>query len=205
MAKEAGITHLGITDHDTTMGLEESLRWGRIYNIEIIPGIEISAADRKRGKRAHILGYYVEPDHPALTGLCQPTVEPRHEASRSMVERLVREGYQITWEQVKKYAEHGSAVYKQHIMHALMDQGYCAGIHDELEKRLFSRGGEGKAPGIAYIPIPYADAVAAIEAILAAGGVPVLPIPASWALKPITRRMRRKISASASTWRSGMI
>ncbi|ALS24971.1 MULTISPECIES: hypothetical protein [Paenibacillus] len=66
--------------------------------------IEISAADRNRGKRAHILGYYVEPDHPALTGLCQPTVEPRHEASRSMVERLVREGYQITWEQVKKYA-----------------------------------------------------------------------------------------------------
>lgn len=38
--------------------------------------IEISAADRNRGKRAHILGYYVEPDHPALTGLCQPTVEP---------------------------------------------------------------------------------------------------------------------------------
>lgn len=177
MAKDAGVTHLAITDHDTTAGLVEAMQWGRIHGVEIIPGIEISSSDRVRGGRAHILGYNVEPGHPALTALCQPTLRQRHAASEQMVQRIIQEGYSITWEQVKNYANHGSAVYKQHIIHALMDQGYCNEIHGELEQRLFARGGSGKPPGIAYIPIQYVEAVDAIRAIAAAGGVPVLAHP----------------------------
>lgn len=177
MAKNTGVSHLAITDHDTTMGLEEAARWGGLHGVEIIPGIEISAADRSRGRRAHILGYYIEPGHPALTALCDATVRQRHQASEMMVERIVQEGYDITWEQVQGYARHGSCVYKQHIMHALMDRGYCEGIHGELEKRLFSRGGAGKPPGIAFVPIQYVDAIDAIRAIAEAGGVPVLAHP----------------------------
>lgn len=177
MAKKAGISHLSITDHDTTVGLEEAARLGKVHGVEIIPGIEISAADRVRKRRAHILGYYIEPDHPALTALCDANVRQRHQASKMMVERIVQEGYKITWEQVRRFARHGTAVYKQHIMHALMDQGYCREIHGELEKRLFSRGGAGEKPGIAFVPIPYVDAVDAIRAIGEAGGVPVLAHP----------------------------
>lgn len=138
-AKESGITHLGITDHDTTVGLRETQRIGQRVGVEIIPGIEISAYDFKHNTRAHILGYYLEPEHPAIEQLCGPLREARHNASFKMVEKLIEAGYSISWEQVQKYAG-ATGVYKQHIMHALIDQGYCNKIYSPLYTELFSRG-----------------------------------------------------------------
>ncbi len=176
-AKAAGISHLAITDHDTTLGLEEAMVLGLQHHVHIIPGIEISAYDYKRNRRAHILGYFITPDHPALAELCNPIVDQRHQASVEMVQKLNVAGYKVTWEQVLRYAEGGSAVYKQHIMHALMDSGYCEELFGTLYRKLFSRNGEGGQPGLAYIPLVYADAVAAIRAIREAGGVAVLAHP----------------------------
>ncbi|NHN34174.1 PHP domain-containing protein [Paenibacillus agricola] len=176
-AKIAGISHLAITDHDTTLGLAEAITLGEQQGIHIIPGIEISAYDYNRNRRAHILGYYIMQGHPAITEICNPIVEQRHQASMQMVKQLIEAGYNLTWEQVQQYAKGGSAVYKQHIMNALMDNGYCSEILGELHKKLFSRSGEGDQPGIAYIPLQYVDAATAIKAIREAGGIPVLAHP----------------------------
>jgi predicted metal-dependent phosphoesterase TrpH len=176
-AKAAGIGHLSITDHDTTLGLEEAVNLSGQHQINIIPGIEISAYDFIRNRRAHILGYFITPDHPAIAELCDPIVQQRHQASFQMVALLNEAGYSLTWDQVQQYAKGGSAVFKQHIMHALMDNGYCSEILGELNKKLFSRSGEGNGPGIAYIPLQYVDAIATIRAIREAGGVPVLAHP----------------------------
>ncbi|AET61054.1 PHP domain-containing protein [Paenibacillus terrae HPL-003] len=177
MAKEAGVTHLAITNHDTTMGLREAMALGEQYGVEVIPGIEISAYDYKRGRRSHFLGFYVEPNHAAIEELCAPLRVSRHEACRVMVERIREVGYNIDWGQVQSYAQGGTGVYKQHIMHALIDRGYTDSIYSPLYKMLFARGGDGKEPGIAYVPLTYVDAFDAIRTILAAGGVPVLAHP----------------------------
>lgn len=177
LAKQAGVTHLAITNHDTTLGLREAVRFGEQYDVEIIPGIEISAYDFERGRRAHFLGFYVEPDHPAIEELCAPLRHARNEACRTMVDRIRDAGYRIEWPEVEAYAAGGTGVYKQHIMHALLDRGYCDAIYGPLYKKLFARGGEGVPPGIAYVPLTYVDAASAIRAILAAGGIPVLAHP----------------------------
>lgn len=177
LAKQAGVTHLAITNHDTTTGLREAVQLGEQYGVEIIPGIEISAYDFKRGRRAHILGFYVEPDHPAVESLCGPLRIARHEACRTMVSRIQDAGYAIDWEQVEAYAQGGTGVYKQHIMHALIDAGYTDAIYSPLYKKLFARGGNGQQPGVAYVPLTYVDAADAIRTILAAGGIPVLAHP----------------------------
>lgn len=176
LAKQEGITHLAITDHDTTKGLKEAVETGSRLGVEIVPGIEISAFDYKRNRRMHILGFFVGPGHQALEKFCAPLTEQRHDASCQAVKRIVEAGYDITWEQVEKYAEGGTGVYKQHIMHALMDRGYCDGIYCSLYKKLFSRG-NGNEKGIAYIEIEYADALAAIRAVRSAGGIAVLAHP----------------------------
>jgi hypothetical protein len=177
MARDKGITHLAITNHDTTKGLNEAMDWGLEFGVTVIPGIEISAYDYKRQKRAHILGLYIEPGHPALEELCAPLTENRNQASYDMVQRLITEGYDLDWEEVQKYAEGGTGVYKQHIMHALLDRGYCDRIYCELYKPLFRRGSSTEAPGLAYIPLIYADAAAAIRAVRESGGIPVLAHP----------------------------
>lgn len=177
LARNRGISHLAITDHDTTRGLPEAINAGKEQGVEIIPGIEISAYDYKRHKSTHILGFYIEPGHPALEALCSPLAEERQKSSNLIVQRLVHAGYDITWEQVEKYAEGGTGVYKQHIMHALMDKGYCKHIYSPLYKELFSQGWRGKPKGQAFAELDHIDVAAAITAVRAAGGVAVLAHP----------------------------
>ncbi len=180
LAVEADVTHLAITNHDTTLGLTEMIDKGRTQGVEIIPGIEISAYDFLRKRRVHVLGYYIEPGHAAIERICAPLIERRHQASAQMVKSLIEAGYTITWEQVMDYAKGGTGVYKQHIMHALIDHGYTTTIYGDLYKTLFSRGQNGEKPGVAYIPLEYVEAKAAIQAIRLAGGVPVLAHPGQY-------------------------
>jgi predicted metal-dependent phosphoesterase TrpH len=174
-AKQAGITHLAITNHDTTMGLNDALVIGQQNNVHIIPGIEISAKDSTRGKAAHVLGYFIKEGNPQIEHVCGPTVKQRHAASILMVQKVRDLGYDVSWEAVEKYARGGSAVYKQHIMHALMDLGYCDSIYGPLHDELFSRSKSN--PGKALVRIEYPEVADAIRAIRAAGGVAVLAHP----------------------------
>ncbi|MBI9088686.1 MAG: PHP domain-containing protein [Desulfobacterium sp.] len=61
-AKDAGISALGVTDHDTLNGLEQALEAGKRHNIQVVPGVEVSV----RFKRPlftgtlHLLCYFTE-------------------------------------------------------------------------------------------------------------------------------------------------
>ncbi|MDR3599261.1 MAG: PHP domain-containing protein [Desulfosporosinus sp.] len=176
LAKGKGITHLAITDHDTTQGLQEAINLGQKIGVSIVPGIEISAYDYQRNNRAHILGLFIEPGHPSLDRLCTPLLQSRNLASYEMVKKVIAAGYNISWEEVQKY-EGGTGVYKQHIMHALLDKGYCESIYCDLYKQLFRRESNFEPQGIAYIPLEYIDAPAAIQAVREAGGIAVLAHP----------------------------
>ncbi|KLU66631.1 hypothetical protein DEAC_c12970 [Desulfosporosinus acididurans] len=175
-AKEKGITHLAITDHDTTKGLNDALCLGADLGVTIVPGIEISAYDYERNKRAHILGLYIEPGHSSLDRLCTPLIESRKQASYDMFLKILAAGYEITWEDVLKYAG-GTGVYKQHLMHALLDKGYCEAIYDDLYKKLFHRGSSTHPQGEAFVPLEYVDVREAIQAVREAGGIPILAHP----------------------------
>src|SRR5665648_2551 len=176
LAKSRGITHLAITEHDTTKGLEEAIIVGQELGVVIVPGIEISAYDFVRRKRAHILGLFIEPGHAGLDLLCTPLVQRRNQASAEMVRKIIAAGYEISWEDVQKH-EGGSGVYKQHIMHTLLNKGYCESIYGNLNKKLFARGSASEPQGIAYIKLDYIDARNAIAAIRQASGIAVLAHP----------------------------
>ncbi|AFM40729.1 putative metal-dependent phosphoesterase, PHP family [Desulfosporosinus acidiphilus SJ4] len=175
-AKDKGISHLAITDHDTTKGLQDALHLGAKMGVTIVPGIEISAYDYRRNKRAHILGFYIKPGHPSLASLCNPLMESRKQASYDMFQKILAAGFDISWEDVLKY-EGGTGVYKQHLMHALLDKGYCKTIYGDLYKKLFHRGSDTHPRGLAFIQLKYVDALDAIRAVREAGGIPVLAHP----------------------------
>ncbi|WP_408008186.1 PHP domain-containing protein [Pseudalkalibacillus sp. A8] len=177
LARDNHVTHLAITDHDTTAGLKQAIDIGEKIGVEVIPGIEISAYDYKRGRRAHILGLYVEPGHPTIEKLCKPLIKKRHEASYQMVQKLIDAGYDISWEEIQRFAEGGTGVYKQHIMHALLEKGYTDRIYGDLYRKIFFRGNSKQQPGIAFVPIEYIDAKDAIRVIRVAGGIPVIAHP----------------------------
>ncbi|MDD9266747.1 PHP domain-containing protein [Paenibacillus sp. GCM10023248] len=179
-AVQEGVVQIAVTNHDTTRELELMMRQGLERGIAIIPGIEISGYDEERRRRVHILGYYIDPGSPEIEALCGPLLERRHQGCLQAIARLMEAGYAITLQDVMRYAEGGTGIYKQHIMHALIDRGYTKSIYGDLYKKLFARGQNGEQPGIAYIPTEYVDAREAVRVILQAGGVPVLAHPGQY-------------------------
>ncbi len=176
LAKRSGIMTLSIVDHDTVDGLGEAELAGKEYGIMMISGIEISAYDYKRGRKAHVLGYMM--DHPQQVGeACRPVVDKRQKTSKWIVERLSEAGYLITWDFVKKISSGSSNVYKQHIMHALMELGYTSSLKDELYNKLFAKPSDVFSGGIAYQEIVYMDVLEAVALIKRAGGIAILAHP----------------------------
>ncbi len=169
-AKRRGITALAITDHDAIAGATRAVIAGKRVGIDVIHGVEFSAYDKKRGRRVHILGYLCDyPDR--LEGMCRQTSTARRAAATEMVRKVLRY-YPIIPESIARCASGSSAIYKQHIMHALMDAGYATSIFGEVFEKLFDREN-----GCAYVAVDYPDVNEIIDLIHSAGGLAVLAHP----------------------------
>ena len=169
-AKRRGITALAITDHDAIAGATRAVIAGKRVGIDVIHGVEFSAYDKVRGRRVHILGYLCDyPDR--LEGMCRQTSAARRAAATEMVRKVLRY-YPIIPESIARCASGSSAIYKQHIMHALIDAGYASTLFGEVFEKLFNR-----ETGCAYVPIDYPDVHEVIDLIHSAGGLAVMAHP----------------------------
>lgn len=170
MAKRAGVDTLAITDHDTFAGATRAKIIGDRIGVRVIPGIEVSAFDRLRGRKVHILGYrFMNPQR--LEGLCYKTIQNRKRAALFMVQKVMRL-YPITPEMVSRRAQCSTNIFRQHIMHALIDAGVTNEFYGALYHKLFD-----PKDGVAYYPVEYPDVREAISQIREAGGIAVLAHP----------------------------
>ena len=169
MAKRRGLTTISVTDHDTTAAATRASIIGRRQDIQVIHGLELSTTDTARGRRAHLLCYLCDtPDR--LEGICRKVSESRLQASKEMLRKVMRY-YPIVPDLVAKCAAGSTNIYKQHIMHALMDAGYADSIYGSVYDKLFSEGGS------AYVEVAYPDTREVLELIHSAGGIAVLAHP----------------------------
>lgn len=170
IAKRRGLSAIAITDHDAVAGATRACVVGKRMGIEVVPGVEMSTYDYERGRKVHILGYLC--DHPdRLEGACLRTNNARRVATVEMSKKVMRY-YPIAPETITRHAAGSTNIFKQHIMHALIESGYTDRIYGDLFRKLFSRNG-----GCAYIPIEYPDVREIIELIHSAGGLAVLAHP----------------------------
>jgi len=167
-AAACGLTHLSLTEHDTASGLAEARALSAEYGVALIPGVELSAFDYAHGNRAHILGYGLRDTEP-VERLGAPLLLRRHENSLRQIAALSALGYDITADEVAKKA--GRHIYKQHIMHVMVEKGYADSIGGAAYRRLFKNGGP------CDFDIAYIDARDAIRAVRDAGGVACLAHP----------------------------
>ena len=61
-AKESGLSAIALTDHDAVSGVKKAQPVAEGLGLELIPGIELSTD--YEGKEIHILGYFIDVDHP---------------------------------------------------------------------------------------------------------------------------------------------
>ena len=171
LAKNSGVTTLAITDHDCLAGTVRATIIGERHGITVIPAVEFSATDSKRGAKAHILCYL--PDKPErLEGLCKSNSEKRKRAARIMVAKVAGK-FPVTPELIMKCATGSTNIYKQHIMQALMECGYTTTIFGDLYNRLFTKESRMNV----LMGATYPEPAEIIEAIHEAGGIAVLAHP----------------------------
>src|SRR4051812_10247041 len=169
-AASCGVRVLALTDHDTVAGIGEARVAGERLGVEIVPGVELSAA-LPSGGEVHLLGYFVDVDDPILLEQLAGYARARAERMERMVERLSRIGAPVTLQRVREIAGHGT-VGRPHLGRALVEAGYADDLSDAFARYI----GGGKP---AFVPRPRVDPRDAIALVRAAGGVPVFAHPFS--------------------------
>ena len=169
-AAARGVRFLALTDHDTVAGVAEAREAGDRSGVEIIPGVELSAA-LAHGEEVHLLGYFVDVADPALLAGLATYARAREERMERMLDRLRRVGAPVDPDRVRVIAGHGT-VGRPHLARALAEAGHAADVSDAFARYV----GSGRP---AFVPRPRVDPRDAIALVRAAGGVPVLAHPYS--------------------------
>ena len=168
-ARQARLTAIAITDHDTLDGLPAAAAAAEAAGIDFIPGVELSASDHHAD--VHILGYYMDPTTPGLAEELRVLREGRLSRAERILDLLAQLGAPLLLDRVVTIA--GVApVGRPHIGAALIEAGHV-GTMDEAFDRYIGY----HAP--AYVPKRTLDPMGAIDLIRRAGGVPVLAHPGS--------------------------
>lgn len=172
-AKRTGVDFLSITDHDTLSSTSRATVLGERYGVHIIPGVELSAWDKKRNSKVHILCYAPQkPDR--LEGLCLKSLTIRKQCANEMIENVMKL-YPITPESVLKHSTGSKSIFKQHIMRALIDYGYSTEFYGSLNHKLFNL-----KDGTCIVEREYPDVNFVLDLIHSAKGVAVMAHPVQY-------------------------
>lgn len=174
IAQKSGIDTIAITDHDCLAGTVRGQVIGKRYGVNVIPGVEISGFDFTAGKQVHILCYLADSPN-RLEGICKRTSVARKRAGQIMMLKVASR-FPITSDFIIGHASGSTNLYKQHIMHALMDAGYTDRIFGDLYHALFDADSETNV----LAPTKYPDVKEVIDEIHGAGGIAILAHPAKF-------------------------
>lgn len=170
-AQRTGVEWLSITDHDTMASFSRADVLGQRAGIKMLHGVELSAWDKKRGRKVHILCYNPQkPDR--LEVLCLKCCDIRKQTSKEMIEKVM-EKFPITMESILKHTTSSKSIFKQHIMRALIDYGYALEFYGDLDRELFN-----PQTGCCYVEREYPDVNFVVDLIHLAGGAAVMAHPA---------------------------
>ncbi|MDW7651874.1 MAG: PHP domain-containing protein [Bacillota bacterium] len=164
-ASETGLSAVAVTDHDSAGGIAEALEAGAAYQVNVIPGIELSTECEDH--EIHILGFYIDHTDTHLLSLLNDLQTSRFTRAEKMVEKLASLGYRIEMNAVLRHAG-DAAPGRPHIGRALVEKGYLPSVTDAFESLIGFR-----MP--AYVERFKLTPQQAIQAIHQAGGI------AAWA------------------------
>ena len=170
MAVSAGVSVLGIADHDTVNGIDAALAAASEKGLELIPGVEINSYNGDA--EYHILGYFIDHKSSELRGVLEELRAARIQRMHRIVSKLGMIGITVEPPEILALAESGT-VGRPHIARALVRKGYASSIREAFDRYI----GEGKP---AYAPRSKLTPVEAIKIITRAGGLAALAHPGLW-------------------------
>jgi hypothetical protein len=173
-AKEAGLSAIALTDHDTAGGIAKAMDAARESDIELIPGIELSTQftygkNNKNSKEIHIVGLFIDPENQDLIKETAEFIRCRNNRNNEMIKALQAEGFDITPEAL--IAENPDCVItRANIARYLVDHGMLKSVQEAFDKYI----GDGCRCFVGRFKVTPHDAVKLIQK---AGGIAILAHP----------------------------
>jgi predicted metal-dependent phosphoesterase TrpH len=130
----AGVRVLAVTDHDTVAGIAEARGVAAEFGLTHVSGIEMTAVED--GRDVHVLGYFFDPDVPALARCLSQQREARRVRVRAMGRRLADAGVPVDVERLLAEAPAGRAVGRPALAAALVAAGHARAMHEAFDRWL---------------------------------------------------------------------
>ncbi len=170
LAKAQGITHLALTDHDTTAGLQAAQAAANEAGIRFLCGIEIST----NVKNQHLLGYGIDIQSAAMLAACEGFTARRNRRTKRILDVLAEHDVDLCESEVRAFAR--GQLGRPHFAAALIAKGYVQSVKEAFAKYLDD-------PKIHATLVENPTAEAAIALVHAAGGKAVWAHPYQTGLK----------------------
>lgn len=168
LAKDVGLSALGISDHDTIQACGEVCEYARERGVELIHGVELGA--KFRGRSIHVLGYFLEgPPDDLFNRRLEKLKAQRVDRNVRLVQKLQALGLDITLEEVRALGKHQTG--RPHFARVLVRKGYCPDFRSAFEMFLDER-----APG--FVPREESSLRAVLQWIRESGGISAWAHPA---------------------------
>ncbi len=167
LASEAGLTAIALTDHDTTAGLLEAQAAADTLGLELVRGIELSAA--YQDKEVHIVGLDVDPSQHSFQEVLDTFRHKRDARNAAIAECMYQDGIDISIEMMNDRFS-GAVLTRAHFARILMEQGRVTSINEAF--RLYLSKGKPY-----YKPRERFAAQDAVRLLRDNGAIPILAHP----------------------------
>ncbi len=190
-AAARGLTHLAITDHDTTAAFESLDPAWIAPGLQLLPGVEISTLWERQ--EVHIVGLGIHCADPTLQTLLQAQQQLRRERAAAMDMSLQKAGICGLMDYLATLP--CTAVGRNHVAQFLLDRGIARSKEHAFKNFL---GDKGKYAASAR----WCSIEDAVNAIRAAGGIAILAHPNRYRIS--NPALRRLVSEFASAGGEGL-
>ena len=167
-AREAGIGILAITDHNSTGDLTA---WRAAFpELTLIQGAEITC--RYLQHELHVVALGIDPENPRRRAVLAPNQPDRRPYLTAILDKLRNLGLDVgTYDELQAANPHSRHFGRMQIAREMVNRGYVNSADEAFDIYMGAHGQR-----LAYVanPLKYVSLEEAVEAILSAGGVPVL-------------------------------
>lgn len=171
LAREAGLTAVAVTDHDTLAGVEEAREAASSSGgkpLEVVAGVEITTD--LDGRELHLLGYFVRADHADLADALRRICDRRRDRFYDYVAKLTANGTVIPADRAELIAARTASLGRRHVAGLLVACGFTGNVNGAFYRYLHPL----RAAVVPKITLPIEDA---IRLVRQAGGASSLAHP----------------------------
>ncbi len=171
-AHSIGLQAIAVTDHDTVAGIGPAIEQAKKYELEIVPGIEISAewTEEKTELEIHMLGYFIDWQNQDLQKRLDDLSVARVKRAEGIIEKLRQHGISLDMEDVLEFAPSTEAVGRLHIAQAMLKEGCVSSINRAFDQYI----GNNKP---CYVPKYQLNPEGAVQVIKEMDGIAVIAHP----------------------------